>query len=122
MEAKVDIRKLQILNDRINQTLDALNQVRVSVHGLGQSPYGMQGGGLGHTSQPSFGQQQPQQPWGLGHSPFSGTQQFNPFGQQIGGLYHSPEQAIEQRLCEQRASDPQRLMQTFPFAFANINY
>ena len=32
--AKVDIRKLQQLNDRINQCLDALNQVRLSVHGL----------------------------------------------------------------------------------------
>src|SRR5215510_4409791 len=32
--AKVDIRKLQLLNDRINQCIDALNQVRLSVHGL----------------------------------------------------------------------------------------
>lgn len=37
MEAKVDIRKLQILNDRINQTIDALSQVRMSVHGLGHT-------------------------------------------------------------------------------------
>ena len=37
MEAKVDIRKLQLLNDRINQTIDALNQVRLSVHGLAQT-------------------------------------------------------------------------------------
>jgi hypothetical protein len=35
--AKVDIRKLQLLNDRIAQTIDALNQVRLSVHGLGLS-------------------------------------------------------------------------------------
>ncbi|MFZ9888188.1 MAG: hypothetical protein ACO3JL_11865 [Myxococcota bacterium] len=34
MDAKVDIRKLQILNDRISQTLEALQQVRWSVHGL----------------------------------------------------------------------------------------
>jgi len=40
--AKVDIRKLQLLNDRINQVIDALNQVRLSVHGLG----------LSHTSAP----------------------------------------------------------------------
>jgi len=32
--AKIDIRKLQMLNDRISQTIDALNQVRLSVHGL----------------------------------------------------------------------------------------
>jgi hypothetical protein len=35
--AKVDIRRLQLLNDRINQCLDALNQVRLSVHGLSHS-------------------------------------------------------------------------------------
>ncbi|HET9253463.1 MAG TPA: hypothetical protein VFP58_15220 [Candidatus Eisenbacteria bacterium] len=69
MEAKVDVRKLQVLNDRINQTIDALNQVRLSVHGLGHTAnpqvgfmsqgfgfpqtqgWGQQGltGGLGHT-------------------------------------------------------------------------
>jgi hypothetical protein len=38
--AKVDIRKLQLLNDRINQCIDALNQVRISVHGLSHSPVG----------------------------------------------------------------------------------
>ena len=37
MEARVDVRKLQVLNDRINQTIDALNQVRLSVHGLGHT-------------------------------------------------------------------------------------
>ena len=40
--AKVDIRKLQLLNDRINQCLDALAQVRLSVHGLA-SGFGQQG-------------------------------------------------------------------------------
>ncbi len=35
--AKVDIKKLQILSDRINQCIDALNQVRISVHGLSHS-------------------------------------------------------------------------------------
>jgi hypothetical protein len=37
MEAKVDIRKLQLLNDRIHQTIDALNQVRMSVQGIQHS-------------------------------------------------------------------------------------
>ena len=57
MEAKVDVRKLQVLNDRINQTIDALNQVRLSVHGLGHSgiqgqinPLGWQGQGYGAQS------------------------------------------------------------------------
>ena len=35
--AKIDIRKLQLLNDRISNTIDALNQVRMSVHGLTHS-------------------------------------------------------------------------------------
>jgi hypothetical protein len=39
--AKVDIRKLQVLNDCINRTIEALNQVRLSVHG----------GGLAHSAQ-----------------------------------------------------------------------
>jgi hypothetical protein len=50
--AKVDIRKLQMLNDCINRTIEALNQVRLSVHGGGlshsapfgvQTPFGVQG-------------------------------------------------------------------------------
>lgn len=41
--AKVDIRKLQVLNDRINQCIDALNQVRLSVHGLSHTPQGQFG-------------------------------------------------------------------------------
>jgi hypothetical protein len=41
MEAKVDIRKLQLLNDCINRTIEALNQVRLSVHA----------GGLAHSAQ-----------------------------------------------------------------------
>lgn len=48
--AKVDIRKLQLLNDRINQCIDALNQVRLSVHGLSQTSGAAPGisfGGLG---------------------------------------------------------------------------
>jgi len=45
--AKVDIRKLQQLNDRINQCLDALNQVRLSVHGLSHT---------GGAINPSIGQ------------------------------------------------------------------
>ena len=35
--AKVEIGKLQLLCDRINSMLDALNQVRLSVHGLQNS-------------------------------------------------------------------------------------
>ena len=113
--AKVDIRKLQLLNDRINQTIDALNQVRLSVHGLshtsginpnvpnvGTAAFGIgagaqQGGfqqqvpqvGFPQIQQPGF----PQQVFGggLSHTPqfYGGAQGgMNPyagFGQQ-GGL------------------------------------
>src|SRR4029450_10981224 len=66
--AKVDIRKLQLLNDRINQVIDALHQVRLSVHALQQ------------------GYQTQQQPYGAGFGtpafgPFQG-QTFNPLLQQ----------------------------------------
>ena len=82
--AKVDIRKLQLLNDRINQCIDALNQVRLSVHGLSQ--------GLSHTSpQSQFGvnpgSQYPQGLSGFGANPFiqPAVNPFqaggNPFGQ-----------------------------------------
>jgi len=43
-KVQVDARKLQLLNDRINQTIDALNQVRISAQQAGY--------GLSHTSIP----------------------------------------------------------------------
>jgi len=92
MEAKVDIRKLQLLNDRINQTLEALNQVRFTVHGLAHSspygqmnPMGMMGGSFGLGGQP-FGPQSfnPQQSFGInpiqqGFVGGIGLQHTNPF-------------------------------------------
>ncbi len=86
--AKVDIRKLQLLNDRINQCIDALNQVRLSVHGLAGSP------GLSHTSPGQFGAPGPGAPYGFpGQTPFGNQQGIglshtgglgSPFG--IGGM------------------------------------
>ena len=74
--AKVDIQKLQLLNDRIAQCFDALNQVRLSVHGLS------------HTSA-----QQGQVPQGFAQSPYQqNPYQQNPFPQNpylaqgIGGI------------------------------------
>ena len=107
MEAKVDVRKLQVLNDRINQTIDALNQVRLSVHGLGHTGvmpqmnplayltqgFGTQGfgpqgfGGQGLGSQ--FGGQGFGQP-GFGTQGFGGGfPQTSPWTQGIGGLGHT---------------------------------
>jgi hypothetical protein len=198
MEAKVDVRKLQLLNDRITQVMDALNQVRFSVHGLThtgapigqpvpgyqfgipqlpqfgfqqQTPYGIgqPWGQLGIPQQPQLGFQPPQlgfqqqvpygmgQPYGqpgtqwglqqpmtggfggLQHTQYSPSVPFGylPFGQGLqggaplpgwsgssawpfgfgGGLYHSPE-LVEQRLIEQRANDPNRILQTFPYCLA----
>jgi hypothetical protein len=185
MEARVDVRKLQILNDRINQTIDALNQVRLTVHGLGHSglqnpflgpqgyglqqglgvggpnPFGMtnplqgvggplsqlqnqftqqgvpgQGGGMGFQHSPFTPQytnpfvnpyvtQNAMSPWsqGLQQNPFSGVpfggQQFGGLGGVAGGigggLFHSSPDIIDRQIAEVRASDPQRITQTFPF-------
>jgi hypothetical protein len=137
--AKVDIRKLQALNDRINQCIDALNQVRLSVHGLSHSvpglPYGQVGSnplsqgypGFSHSTGLPFGQQG-LNPWGQpflpGFSPSQGliganpaflggaAPSFNPFQ----GLSHSsPEEAF----ARQGWGDPLlalRIAQTFPYA------
>jgi hypothetical protein len=98
--AKVDIRKLQFLNDRINQTIDALNQVRLSVHGLSHSAaqLGALGGGQGMGVPGAY----PQSFQG-GYTPgmqggFPGAQAGNPglqggFPQSfVPGLSHSPMQ------------------------------
>ena len=168
MEAKVDVRKLQILNDRINQTIDALNQVRLSVHGLGHTgfpgltpnPYwGQQNVGYpqgqpvgfgqmsGFGGQQGFGQQSFGGPqgfpgFGLQHSPYTNPYTTNPYinigtpyvnpvsspwggiggiggfatNPYLGGLGHSTPDAVEARILEERASDPNRITQTFPFA------
>jgi hypothetical protein len=93
--AKVDIRKLQLLNDRINQTIDALSQVRLSVHGLSHTaginptlnpgdPRLQLQGGLPQMQQGGF----PQLFGGLSHTPqfFGGPQMgFNPYAA-LGGV------------------------------------
>ncbi len=97
--AKVDVRKLQMLNDRINQTIDALNQVRLSVHGMStggipgqipgqipsQIPGSVQGGvpfGGGFPYGPGVGMQ------GLGVQGFGHT--ANPFVQGLNPYLQSP--------------------------------
>jgi len=52
--AKVDIRKLQLLNDRIAQCAEALNQVRLSVHGLAYGAGYGQAGVSGLMQNPGF--------------------------------------------------------------------
>ena len=62
--AKVDIRKLQMLNDRINQAIDALNQVRLSVHGLSHTSPAL-GGPVGLAP----GLTNPYNPLAIGYPP-----------------------------------------------------
>lgn len=132
MEAKVDVRKLQLLNDRIAQTIEALNQVRLSVHGLAHTP------GLppttpflsptmpfpGYGMTPGFPGAFPTYPGifpglGLQHSPFTPFALPNvpafpplPF---MSGLSHTPPDVYEQKMIEFRATDPYRIYQTFPY-------
>jgi hypothetical protein len=86
--ARVDIRKLQLLNDRINQAIDALNQVRLSVHGLshssGQAPGLPFGSPMGQQQpfQQQFGQGFPQQGIFGQQGPFQGFSHSSPLGQQ----------------------------------------
>jgi hypothetical protein len=124
--AKVDIEKLQLLNDRISQTIEALNQVRMSVHGLqarttAQVP-GAQFGGYG-LSHSGMGPQIPglATPWAQHQSPW--FQQAYP--QSIGslgsgyGLSHSGFDPYRQSV------DPfayARLVQTFPFLVTENAY
>ena len=112
--ARVDIRKLQLLNDRINQTIDALNQVRFSVHGVQNVPNAVTGLGIGHTNptvNPYFANpylaqqiQNPylaQQAWNMG---------VNPFTNFATGLGHTSPETLDPTFAYGR------IAQTFPFA------
>lgn len=137
MEAKVDVRKLQILNDRINQTIDALSQVRMSVHGLGHTgvptpmmnPFALYNQGFGVPTIPTFPgipSMPPVSPFGMippipgpiglshtpGITPNWASTPWTGFG---GGLFHTPIDPIELKLLEMRAFDPLRIRETFPF-------
>jgi hypothetical protein len=106
--AKVDIRKLQLLNDRINQCIDALSQVRLSVHGLSHSGLqqqnvgGFVGQGIGspygspYGAQPGFGSPQAYGLQGFGY-PGVGLQGQVPGPVPFGGIAHtSPGQPFQQ--------------------------
>jgi hypothetical protein len=139
--AKVDIRKLQALNDRINQCIDALNQVRLSVHGLShatpagpfippgatpfaQTPFGAAHAGLGSFPQvPAY--PLPQVPGyfpGFSHAtpvlggPATFSSGFVPGLNPFAGLSHSsPEESFGRPVW----TDPflaARIAQTFPYA------
>ena len=143
--ARVDIRKLQLLNDRINQCLDALTQVRASVHGLSHTAAPMPGvlpppaqlGGIGVAADPRFaygyspfGAPMAAVAGGLSHTPFAAPAApffaagANPAAQQIptwafgAGLSHSPFEA-ESIYGRSLGFDPilaSRVRETFPYA------
>ena len=136
MDARVDLNKLQILNDRICQTIDALNQVRLSVRAVNQgqgipTPYSTPVG-FQHST-PWYGAMQNVSPWntpfgvpglgpmGLHHSPLQ--QSAVPYGVSPyfpQGLQHSTQDIYDLQLAQLRAQDQFRVAQTFPFAFTPI--
>jgi hypothetical protein len=98
---KVDIQKLQLLNDRIAQMIDALNQVRMSAHGIQHTPqaYGPVpfGSTYGAYPTPQAGFVQPFNPYTSPYttSPYAGSflgsQLPVPFTTSpfVGGLQHA---------------------------------
>ena len=115
--AKVDIRKLQLLNDRINQCIDALNQVRLSVHGLSHtSP---QTAGLPYAGMTGIPGISPVSPFSAGAGAgFPGT--FGQFG--AFGLSHTNPESLE-NYPRPTWADPYlaaRVAQTFPYVQFNI--
>src|SRR5207302_2142009 len=79
--AKVDLRKLQLLNDRIAQVIDALNQVRFSVHGLQHSAPGFVPGNAGFNTFP----------WQQQLSQYGAMAGQLPVMNPVAGLSHTPD-------------------------------
>jgi hypothetical protein len=133
--AKVEIKKLQLLNDRINQCIDALNQVRLSVHGLShtpgvpasagappftQSPYAAAGLGTPYAS--GFAQQGGGIPSPFGPQPgvapqFGLGQAFNP----VLGLSHTSLEGIDSRPVWTDPVMAARIAQTFPYLYLSVS-
>lgn len=104
--AKVDVRKLQILNDRINQTIDALHQLRLSVHGY--QPTGVTGG---------FPQQQQFGMPGLQHTGIGQTYGMQGYGidPRIAQMYGVGVQGINPYQMLGQVQWPQQYGQQNPF-------
>lgn len=77
MDVRIDVRKLQLLNDRVNQCIDALNDVRSSVRGMGTQGAMFNNGGFQHSN-PFLGNV----PYG---TPGFGTQGYTTPGYSTGG-------------------------------------
>ena len=89
---KVDMQKLQLLNERIAQTIDALNQLRLSVHGIQHTPYGSPYQALSYGTpwmQSPYGQPQ-FVPTGFVPQQFAGQPFYgNSFGGNSYGIQHT---------------------------------
>jgi hypothetical protein len=126
--AKIDIRKLQLLNDRISQTIDALNQVRMSVHGLAHSnPQATTAPTLNvpATVNPfaAFGTTWAATP--MGYVPTLAPNQVihNQLANLLSGLNHSTPEINDPNLLAQKLNDLNllaRISQTFPFAYSTL--
>src|SRR5688572_4343689 len=107
--AKVDIRKLQLLNDRINQCLDALAQVRLSVHGLAS--------GFGQQGIPGLASPQPGLPWLQGQPQgvpgYLGPQTFAP--QPFVSPFFAPQQFLPQQIASPQFAPPFYAQQPTPY-------
>jgi hypothetical protein len=108
-----DIRKLQVLNDLISQTLDVITQRGSFTGGLSHSPFT----DINNPWNNPYGFNQPQN-IGLGHSPYQ-----NPF-QQIGfntpqniGLGHTPYQQLGMGMGMTPNVFPNVFGQQNPFGF-----
>lgn len=130
---KVDVRKLQLLNDRINQTLEALHQVRLTMHAPQQihdernafsfAPGGVpQGYGYGY----GFGVPQyiPQQGVPFSSLPYMGAPMLPPWLQAQQSNWSRPQFATNgynyngyDTEASARFTDP-RFTQSVPFGFA----
>lgn len=131
--AKIDIRKLQLLNDRINHTIDALNQVRMSVHGLSHSnTIGTTNLGLSwnpSTFVPTLPTTTPigwsTVPLNYAQSPVPNPTFAQPlaYANILGGLNHSTPEMIDANTWNRPVTDLSylaRINQTFPFAYSPI--
>lgn len=91
---KVDMQKLQLLNDRITQTIEALNQLRMSVNGIQHTPATYGGYGYGQVPSTPFGMQSYGSPYVSYGQPFAQpyVQPFaQPFAQPfVPGIQHTP--------------------------------
>ena len=109
---KVDIRRLQNLNDRINQTIDALAQLRQSVHGF-------QNVGLQHST--AVGYPFAQQPIAYAQAaqqmPFYGQQTVAAPWAATGGLSHTS-LPLGNVATGADPANAIRIAQAFPYAFS----